>query len=315
MPDGPLVVVVIVHWGSREVTMECIDSVCASDYPRVKTVVVDNGPERGLWQQPSQDNTAIDFIAAATNTGYCGGNNLGIKQARKLRAKYVFLLNNDTIIDKSLIHNCVGYLEKRPAVAVISPKIYFHHRPQHIYAAGGELDLYTEEISFVGWNERDEGQYERAREITWASGCALFAHTDVFERVGLFDERLFCYGEDNALSRRINMAGIKMIYFPKAMLWHKCSSLEIAGEGTLPTTIAAYYIWRNKLYNIRQYIVRRRARSYCVFALNFVWRIAAFGLKHRRLDLCRAMLLGLADSVAGRMGKRDYPLFRNASDS
>lgn len=307
--DGPLVAVVIVHWGSREMTMECIESVCASDYRSLKTVVVDNCPEQRLWQQPLQVNAAIEYIPVATNTGYCGGNNLGIRRAQELRAKYVFLLNNDTIIDKSLIHNCVSYLEEQPAVAVISPKVFFHQEPQLIYVAGGELNINTAEISFIGCNERDVGQYEREREITLAHGCALFARSSVFERVGLFDETLFCYGEDVDLSRRINVEGMKMIYYPKARLWHKCSSLEVVSKGILPTTLATYYMWRNNLYNLRRYIVERRARGYFVFAFRFVWRFASFALKHRRLDLCRAMVLGLVDAVAGRMGKREHSLF------
>ena len=309
MRDGPLVAVVIVHWGSPEMTMECIGSVCASDYRSLKTIVVDNCPERRLWQQRLQDNAAIEYIPVETNTGYCGGNNLGHQTGTKLRAKYLFLLNNDTIIDKSLIHNCVSYLEDQPSVAVISPKVFFHHGPQHIYVAGGELDVNTGEISYVGFNESDVGQYERERDITWAQGCAVFVRANVFERVGLFDETLFCYGEDVDLSRRIIMAGMRMIYYPKARMWHKCSSLEVESRGNLPTPLAAYYIWRNNLYNLRRYIVERRTKGYCVFAFRFIWRFAAFALKHRRFDLCIAMVLGLVDAVAGRMGKREYSLF------
>lgn len=289
--------------------MECIGSVCASKYRSLKTIVVDNCPERRLCPQPLQIDASIEYISATTNTGYCGGNNLGIRRAQELRAKYVFLLNNDTIIDKSLIHNCVSYLEEQPAVAVISPKVFFHQMPQHINVAGGELDISTGDISFIGWNERDVGQYERERDITWATGCALFARTSVFEQVGLFDERLFCYGEDVDLSRRIGLAGLRMIYYPKAVVWHKCSSLEVESKGILPTPLATYYIWRNHLYNLRGYIVERRVKGYCVFAFRFVWRFASFTLKYRRLDLCRAMVLGLVDAVTGRMGKREYSLF------
>ena len=309
MCDGPLVAVVIVHWGSPEMTMECTESVCASRYRSLKTIVVDNCPERRLWQQPSEIGDAIVYMPVATNTGYCGGNNLGIRRAQELGAKYVLLLNNDTIIDKSLIRNCVCYMEDQPEVAVISPKVFFHQRPKHIYVAGGDLDVNTGEVSYIGWNERDVGQYERERDITWAQGSALFARASVFERVGLFDERLFCYGEDVDLSRRIILAGMRMIYYPKARVWHKCSSLEDKSTGILATPLATYYIWRNKLFNFRRYIVERRARGYCVFAFRFIWRFASFVLKHRRLDLCRAMVLGLVDAVAGRMGKRQYALF------
>ncbi len=309
MRNEPLVAVVLVHWGSPEMTMECIESVFASDYGRLKAVVVDNCPERRLWQTPFENDETIVYIQAATNTGYCGGNNLGIRRAQELRAKYVFLLNNDTIIDKSLIRHCVSYMEDRPAVGVVSPKVFFHHKPQHIQMAGAELNL-AAEISFVGWDEKDIGQHDKEREITFAAGCALFARATVFEKVGLFDERLFCYGEDSDLSRRISMAGIRITYYPKAMVWHKCSSLEFESKGIVSNTLATYYMWRNRLFSIRHYLVERRARGYCSFAFGFVWRLASLALKYRRFDLCKAMLLALSDAAVGRMGKREYSLFK-----
>jgi GT2 family glycosyltransferase len=309
MSNGPLVAVVIVHWGSPEMTMECMESVLASEYRGLKIILVDNCPERPLWQQSSEINGTIEYMPAATNTGYCGGNNLGIGRARELGAEYVLLLNNDTIIDETLIHDCVGYMESRPTAAVISPKVFFHQDPQNIYIAGGRLDLNTGEIEFPGWNEKDVGQYEQEREITFAHGCALFARATVFERVGFFDERLFSYCEDSDLSRRIILAGMRMIYYPKARVWHKCSSLEDGRTGNVATPLATYYIWRNKFFNFRRYIVERRARGYCAFAYRFVWRFASFALKYRRFDLCRAMAVGLIDAAIGRMGKREYRFF------
>jgi hypothetical protein len=291
-------------------TMGCIESVRASDYENLETIVVDNCPEQRLWQQPSEISGAIEYMPVATNTGYCGGNNLGIRRAQELGAEYVLLLNNDTIIDKSLIQNCVSCMEDQPAVALISPKVFFHEEPQHIYVAGGGLDANTGEIKFFGWNEKDVGQYEQMREITFAHGSALFARANVFEQVGLFDERLFCYGEDTDLSRRIILAGLRMIYYPEARVWHKCSSLDGGRTGILASPLATYYIWRNKLFNFRRYIVEGRARGYCVFAFRFVWRFASYVLKYRRLDLCKAMVLGLVDAARGRMGKREYPLFK-----
>ena len=174
MHDGPLVAVVIVHWGSPEMTKECIKSVCESDYSTLKTIVVDNCPERRLWQEPLDRDESIEYILVPTNTGYCGGNNIGIRRAQKLRAKYVLLLNNDTIIEKQMINNCVRSMEGRPAVVVISPKLYFYHKPQHIYTVGAELNI-ASEMKFIGWNQRDIGQYDQEREINFAHGSALFA--------------------------------------------------------------------------------------------------------------------------------------------
>ena len=309
MNNEPLVAVVIVHWGSPEITNECIDSVCKSDYNTLKIVVVDNCPEKRLWQEPFDRDGPITYILVPTNTGYCGGNNIGIRRALELRAKYVLLLNNDAIIDKKMIKKCVISMEERPAVVVISPKLYFYHKPHHIYMVGAELNI-ASEMKFIGWNQKDIGQYDQEREINFAHGSALFARTSVFERVGLFDERLFCYGEDGELSRRIGMAGMKMIYYPKAKAWHRCASMEFESKGVLSNKLATYYMWRNRLFSIRHFLIERRVRCFCEFLFGFVKRFASFALKYRRFDLCRAMLLGLIDALIGRMGKREYAFFK-----
>ena len=309
MCDAPLVAIVILHWGSPEMTMECIKSVCESEYSRLIIVVVDNCPEQRLPEKSLETNGAIVYIPLETNVGYCGGNNVGIRRAQDLRAKYILLLNNDTVIDKSMIHHCVNYMEDQSELAVLSPKLFFHHKPQHLYLVRAELNI-ASEIIFVGWDERDVGQYEEEKEITFAHGSALFARASIFERVGLFDERLFCYGEDGDLSRRIGEAGMRMMYYPKAKVWHKCSSLEFDSKGILSNTLATYYMWRNRLFSVRHYINKGRTRGYYEFASGFAWRFASNALKYRRFDLCIAMILGLFDAVLSRMGKRDYALFR-----
>jgi hypothetical protein len=304
-----LVAVVIVHWGAPEMTMECIQSVRALTYRNLDIIVVDNCPERRLLQHPFEGDDTVVYIQPPTNTGYCGGNNLGILRARELGAKFVMLLNNDTIVDPDMIRNCVAYMEDQPDVSVISPKILLYHRPGYINVAGGDLDLNTGEVRLVGTHEKDAGQYDEARGITFATGCALFARARAFEQVGLFDEALFSYGEDSDLSRRILLAGMEMMYYPKAKVWHKWSSMEGIEDASLPSALATYYIWRNRFYCLRRYASKRRARGYGLFAFGFLWKSASYVLKHRRLDLCIAMVLGLADSIAGRMGKRDYSLF------
>jgi len=309
MLSEPLVATVIVHWGPPKTTMECVRSVRASTYRNLRIVVVDNCPERRLWQHPFQVDDTVVYIQATTNTGYCAGNNVGILKAQEFGPGYMLLLNNDTIIDTDLIRNCVTYMENQPDISVISPKILFYHMPRYINLAGGGLDLNTGEITFFGGNEEDVGQFDTEREITWASGCAFFARARVFEQIGLFDETLFCYGEDVDLSHRILLAGMRMMYYPKAKVWHKCSSFMVNKAASLPTTFLTYYLWRNKFYNLRRYMTEKRGGGYGRFAFGFLRKAASYALKHRRLDLCLAMLIGLADSVAGRMGKREYSLF------
>jgi len=310
--DELLVAVVIVHWGSPKMTIKCIRSVLSCQYGNLRIVVVDNCPERRLWQCPSEVDHKVTYIRNASNTGYCGGNNVGIMKAQNLGAKYILLLNNDTIVDENLVGNCVIYMEDHPNISVISPKILYYHAPQYIDIAGGKLNLNTGQNKDFGKNEKDVGQCEFEKETTFATGCAFFARTSVFEQIGLFDEKLFCYCEDVDISRRIVLEGMRMRYLPIAKVWHKNSSVKFGGKGSLPSRFAVYYDCRNHFYILRRYISEKLVIEYIRFGYRFVWSLASLALKHKRPDLSVAMLLGLLDSIAGRMGKREYSYFRRA---
>jgi len=306
MDQSPLVAVVIVHWGSSEMTMECIRSVLACHYANLRIVVVDNCPERRLWQNQFEADHTVVYIQSMKNTGYCGGNNLGISQAQKLGPRYILLLNNDTVVDQDMLRKCVAYMEAHPDVSVISPKVLFYKAPQYIEVAGGKLDPNTGRITVFGKEEKDVGQCDKEKEITWATGCAVFAREHVFEQIGLFDETLFCYSEDVDISRRIVLEGLKIKYLPSVIVWHKHGGVTLSGKAQLPSRGEVYYTWRNNFYNLRRYLSEGLAREYIRFLCRFVWSLASFAIKHQRIDLSLAMLIGLFDSIARRMGRRDY---------
>jgi hypothetical protein len=102
-------------------------------------------------------------------------------------------------------------------------------------------------------------------------------------------------------------------YFPRAKVWHRHLIGRINGKSIPPNTVNVYYDWRNKLYNLRRHFSNNQAKSYVTFARNFLWAATLYAVKHRRPDLCHAMFLGVTDCFAGRMGKRNHPLFRQES--
>lgn len=309
MHEEPLIVVVVVHFGSSEMTRACLQSIYDSNYKNLRVIIVDNYPEQRLIHVFPEVVASVEYIINATNTGYCSGNNVGILKAQEFGAKYILLLNNDTILDTAFLSTCVIHMESQPDIAVISPKILFHAAPQYINVAGGQLDINTGEITIFGLNEKDVGQYDAEREVTFATGCAFFARASVFEQVGVFDEELFCYGEDVDMSRRIVLAGLSMKYLPIARVWHKHPMAEhrqYRKNWQFGAMSGMYYLWRNKYYNQKRYASENQLKETIKFGYRFVWVLAAYAFKHRRPDLSLAMIFGLFDAIAGRMGRREY---------
>jgi GT2 family glycosyltransferase len=310
MFSEPLVAIIIVHWGSPRITMECVTSIRSSNYGNLRIIVVDNCSEQRLWRDPLEVDHEITYIQSETNLGYAEGNNIGILRALSFRARYILVLNNDVVIDRQFLNICINYLENQPDISVISPKVLFYHSSQYIDGAGGELDVNTGRITMFGREERDIGQFDTAREITFVAGSAFIARANIFKQIGLFDEKLFCYCEDVDLSRRILLAGMKMWYLPEARVWHKHLTFKVGNRKNLPSRTNVYYFWRNQTHNLNKYISKDLIKEYIRYSFNFMRSVGSFAIKHRRPDLSLSMIVGLFDSISGRMGKREYVFLR-----
>lgn len=200
------------------------------------------------------DNKIIVVDNSKDNIGYSGGNNKGIRQALAGGAEAVLILNDDTKVDKSFLSEMVEGLKDKEA-GLIAPKIYFYpgfefHKVRYkqkelgkvIWYAGGLIDWNNCLGVHRGVDEVDIEQYEEREETGFATGCAVLIKRQVFEKIGLYDERYFLYLEDLDFSVRAVRVGFKIIYQPGAIIWHKNAQSGGFGSG-----IHDYFFTRNRL--------------------------------------------------------------------
>ena len=95
----PLVSIVIVTFGNRELTRLCLESVWScTAYPRLEVVVVDNAsgtaPWR-CWRSWRAGTPSCGSSPTRTNRGFAAATNQGVKAAR---GEVLCLLNNDTVV-------------------------------------------------------------------------------------------------------------------------------------------------------------------------------------------------------------------------
>lgn len=251
----PLVFVSILNFNGKKNTIDCLKSLekIVKERFELRVLVTDNASKEKL-NLPKLANLKVHFIQNKENLGFSGGHNIGIRYALKNGADYVLVLNNDTIIDKNLIAELVSSIDKD--VGIVVPKIYFakgyeFHKARYsqgekgkvFWYAGGIMDWDNVLATHRGVDEVDHGQYDKEEETDFASGCCMLIKKEVFEKIGLFDEKYFLYYEDNDLSQRAKRSGFKIIYKPKAMLWHKNAG-SVGGSGS---ELQDYYITRNRL--------------------------------------------------------------------
>lgn len=221
----------------------------------MEVVVVDNASTDGSVEEIKTRFKDITMLQNNRNLGFAEGNNVGIKYALAHGADYIILLNNDTVVDKNLVNKLLKAMEKDRTIGIVGPKIYFapgfeYHSDRYedkergkvIWYAGGKIDWQNIYASHRGVDEVDHGQYDKAEETDFVSGCAMTVRREVFEKIGLLDSKYFLYYEDNDLCQRAKRAGFKIFYIPCAFLWHKnAASSEQAGSW-----VHQYYQTRNR---------------------------------------------------------------------
>lgn len=233
------VAVIILNYKVRDELLKCLKSVQSSSYRNLEIIVLDNnsGDSLGEILREFKD---IRFIQNRENLGYTGGNNIGIKIALELGVDYILVLNPDTTLDKNCIKNLISGVE-RSGAGIVGPKIYFAGT-KSIWHAGGMIDYLNVIGSHRGVNELDRGQFEKKAVVDFVSGAAFFVKAEVFEKIGLFDERFFLYYEDADFCYRAKKIGFKIFYIPEATVYH--ANASSAGLGS---PLQDYYITRNRM--------------------------------------------------------------------
>jgi len=123
MPARPRVAVVVLDWNGGAETLECIASVVASRYQPLDVWLVDNASRAPVLDEVVQRHPGVRTIANASNLGYAGGNNAGIRAALDAGAQWVLVLNNDARLRPETVHELIAVARRDPAIAAVGAKI------------------------------------------------------------------------------------------------------------------------------------------------------------------------------------------------
>jgi GT2 family glycosyltransferase len=249
--------VIILNWNQPKLTIECIKSLAKCRIPKeykIYNVVVDNGSSDDSVSLFRKLGGNLKILETGKNLGFAGGNNVGIKYALENGADYILILNNDIEVQSGLIANLLMAIEKSEDIGIVSPKMYFakgyefHKKYKKsglgkvIWYAGGVIDWKNVYGTNRGVDEIDKGQYNKSVDIDFATGACMMVNAKALKEVGLFNEKYYLYMEDVELSQRMKAKNWKILYGPKAVLWHKVS--QSSGIGS---DLNDYFITRNRL--------------------------------------------------------------------
>jgi len=294
----PLVISVILNSNRRDDTLECLESLFLSTYPNHKAIVLDNNSTDDSVEAVREAYPQVQIIGLEKNLGYAGNNNVGIEVALKQGADWVFVLNEDIVLDQKCLEYLVEVGEEYNQIGIVGPMVYHHDEPNIIQSAGGMLGKYWESIH-IGKNEIDQGQFHTPRQVEWISGCAILVRSTAIKQAGMLDENYFIYWEETEWCIRLSRAGWKIIHVPLAKIWHKGVQRDYQ-----PKPSFTYYGTRNHLLTLAKHNAPLRAKIFTWFQL---WRtLLSWSIKPKwryKQEHRNAKWKGLVDYLHHRWGQ------------
>lgn len=224
----PKVSVLIAAWNRKDDLFQTIQSVNDQDYRDFEIVVVDNGSTDGTSEAIPASFPDVKLIRLEENRGATGGRNAGILAAR---GGIIFCLDSDADLARGTLRTFAAKFDADPTLGVINSKV---------------LNAFTHEFDrSTGW-AYSEKQKEKSGEEFFThnfseTGCAI--RTAVFEKAGLFWDRLFFGREGEDLALRVLDAGYTILYCPSAVVLHRVSP-----HRRIASVERRYFDFRNSLY-------------------------------------------------------------------
>lgn len=220
MNAQPLVALVIPVHNNKDDTREFLDSLKQVSYPNYKTVIIDDGSTDGTGEMIKQEYPEVILLKGDGNLWSSSATNLGIEKAIEIEAKYILIVDNDTVVHPEFISALVDTAQKNPG-SIIAPKVYFYYDPKRIQSAGWKMTRLKLGYVAIGRDEIDRGQYDSQQDIDCAT-MGTFVSTDIVKDIGMMDaENMPLYGADQDFVLRARERGYRIIYEPRSMIWHK----------------------------------------------------------------------------------------------
>lgn len=257
MKNSVDVSVIIVNYKVKDKLFHCLESIYNSK-PKVKfeIIVVDNDETKIIGKELKENFSKVKYIKSSKNLGFGGGNNLGSENST---GKYLFFLNPDTIVLKQSLDILFNFFEKNNKIGIASPLIL--NKDHDVFSLQGYKELTPksaifsfsflrkifpqktifDNVSKEDWNKQP------IKEVDCIFGAALMIRSEVFNKLGGFDEKFFLYFEENDLSKRVRNLGYKAYINSNSKIIHE------VGQSTKKVDNVSKFFSRSRFYYLKKH--------------------------------------------------------------
>lgn len=244
---------VTVLYNSNDVLPGFIESLSKQTYTNYHLYIIDNSPSVATDLLLSDlfvkyPMVKYTHLKSDTNLGVAKGNNIGIESARLAGADYILLLNNDIeFYQIDLLEKMVDMAVEREEKLLIPKILYYQSRT--IWMAGGYFQTLLARTPHIGDKMEDSPEYNVAKYVHYAPTCFMLVSKEVFDVIGVMDEKYFVYYDDSDFILRARKKGFMIYYVPSFEVFHKVSN----STGGQLSPFSVYYTNRNRLYYVRKH--------------------------------------------------------------
>ena len=237
--------IVILNWNGEQMLRTYLPSVMQYSLDEATVYVADNASTDGSLAFLKATFPECRLIVLEKNWGFAEGYNKALKE---IEAEYYLLLNSDIEVTHHWLTPMIEYMDSHEEVAACQPKLLSaadHDRFEYAGASGGYLDRFGYPFCrgrIFDTVESDNGQYDYATEILWATGAALMIRSKDYWEAGGLDGRFFAHNEEIDLCWRLRIKGRRIVCLPESYVYH-------VGGGTLPKSnpMKTFLNFRNNL--------------------------------------------------------------------
>ena len=231
MKNDPLFIIIILNYNGYKYTKACLDSLYSFSYSNYKIIVVDDYSEDDSVLRIKKNYPNTTLIQNSKNLNYCKSFNIGIKEAIRNNADYIFLINNDTKdFSRNYLEAILETFQSNKKLGMVGSKCFDYN--------GG---VRRNEVASIRFGIKMD---------TPTEGYVI--KKEVFDKIGLFNENLIIYFEDLDFIVRMRNAGYE------TSINSKISFLHYGGGTTSKVMFKSNYMRiRNLILFTRKYCSNR----------------------------------------------------------
>lgn len=222
--SSPNLWVVIPTYNRAADLIDCLESLRKAGVDENQIIVVDNASQDDTVSLVQNKYPKVPLLAQEVNMGASRASNIGFTYALDHQATHVLRLDSDTVVHPDFLKPLLETSLSDSKIGVVAPKIYYYDPPDEIWYAGADSHPYHFGATNTQRHQKDGPENLTKREVDYAWGAAMLITANALNITHGFDPDFFIYYEEIDLCLRVKEAGLRIIFVPGSILWHKVGS-------------------------------------------------------------------------------------------